>query len=111
MMVWIQRLLLGVAVGWVVCTQPVFALSLEEAKTKGLVGEKNTGYLGAVNPANPEAQALAEEINKKRRQAYQDIARRDGASMGTVESLAGEKAIEKTKPGNYVEGPSGWMKK
>lgn len=111
MMVWIQRLLLGVAVGCLVCTQPVFALSLEEAKTKGLVGEKSTGYLGAVDPANPEAQALAEEINKKRRQAYQDIARRDGASVSTVESLAGEKAIEKTRPGNYVEGPGGWMKK
>ncbi|OQW36049.1 MAG: hypothetical protein A4E20_08695 [Nitrospira sp. SG-bin2] len=110
-MVWIQKLLLGVAVGCLLCAQPVFALSLEEAKTKGLVGEKSTGYLGAVNPANPEAQALAEEINKKRRQAYQDIARRDGASVSAVESLAGEKAIEKTKPGNYVEGPGGWMKK
>jgi uncharacterized protein len=31
--------------------------------------------------------------------------------VNTVESLAGEKAIEKTKPGNYVEGPGGWMKK
>ncbi len=111
MMVWIPRILLGVAVGYLVCTQPVFALSLEEAKTKGLVGENSTGYLGAVNPANSEAQALAEEINKKRRQAYQDIARRDGASVSTVESLAGEKAIEKTKPGNYVQGPGGWMKK
>lgn len=111
MMVWIQKLLLGVAVGCLLCAQPVFALSLEEAKTKGLVGEKSTGYLGAVDPGNPEAQALAEEINKKRRQAYQDIARRDGASVSTVESLAGEKAIEKTKPGNYVEGPGGWMKK
>jgi uncharacterized protein YdbL (DUF1318 family) len=111
MMVWIQKLLLGVAVGCLLCAQPVFALSLEEAKTKGLVGEKSTGYLGAVNTANPEAQALAEEINKKRRQAYQDIARRDGASVSAVESLAGEKAIEKTKPGNYVEGPGGWMKK
>lgn len=111
MMVWIQKLLLGVVVGCLLCAQPVFALSLEEAKTKGLVGEKSTGYLGAVNPANPEAQALAEEINKKRRQAYQDIARRDGASVSAVESMAGEKAIEKTKPGNYVEGPGGWMKK
>jgi len=111
MVVWIQRLLSGVAVGCLVCTQPVFALSLEEAKTKGLVGEKSTGYLGVVDPANPDAQALADEINKKRRQAYQDIARRDAVSVSTVESLAGEKAIEKTKPGNYVEGPGGWIKK
>ncbi|NJN36204.1 MAG: YdbL family protein [Nitrospiraceae bacterium] len=66
MVVWIQRLLLSVVVGCLVCAQPVFALSLEEAKTKGLVGEKRTGYLGAVDSANQEAQALADEINKKR---------------------------------------------
>jgi len=28
-----------------------------------------------------------------------------------VETIAGEKAIQKTKPGNYVEGPGGWVKK
>lgn len=111
MVVWMQRFLLSVALGCLVCTQPAFALSLEEAKKHGLVGEKSTGYLGVVDPSNPDAQALADEINKKRRQAYQDIARRDGANVSTVESLAGEKAIEKTKPGNYVEGPGGWIKK
>jgi uncharacterized protein YdbL (DUF1318 family) len=91
--------------------QPLLALSLEEAKTQGLVGERNNGYLGLVDSGNREAQALANDINKKRRQAYQDISRRDGAKLSEVESLAGEKAIEKTKPGNYVEGPGGWVKK
>jgi uncharacterized protein YdbL (DUF1318 family) len=28
-----------------------------------------------------------------------------------VEILAGEKAIQNTKPGNFVEGPGGWIKK
>lgn len=87
------------------------ALSLEEAKANGLVGERANGYLGVVASGNTEAQALSNDINQKRRQAYQDIARREKTNLRTVEMLAGEKAIEKTKPGNFVEGPDGWIKK
>ena len=106
-----QGLVFCLTLGLLMIAQPSFALSLEEAKTQGLVGERNNGYLGLVNPGNREAQTLADDINKKRRRAYQDIARRDGAKLSTVESLAGEKAIEKTKRGNYVEGPGGWVQK
>ena len=88
-----------------------FGLSLEEAKTKGLVGEKASGYLGVVNPGSPEAQALAADVNEKRRQAYQDIAARNKTPLQSVEALAGEKAIQNTKPGHYVEGPGGWTRK
>lgn len=89
----------------------VFALSLDEAKAKGLVGEKSSGYLGAVNPSNAEALALIEDVNQKRRQAYEDIAKRNRTNVQAVESLAGEKAIQNTKPGHFVEGPGGWTKK
>jgi len=89
----------------------VFAISLEEAKAKGLVGEKPNGYLGTVNAVTPDVQALTNEVNQKRRQAYEDIARRNRTPLDAVETLAGEKAIQNTKPGNYVEGPGGWMKK
>ena len=92
-------------------TSSVFALSLDEAKAKGLVGEKSSGYLGAVNPSNAEALALIEDVNQKRRQAYEDIAKRNRTNVQAVESLAGEKAIQNTKPGNFVEGPGGWTKK
>lgn len=90
---------------------PVLALTLEEAKAKGLVGEKSNGYLGVVAEGHAEAQALVSDINHKRRQAYQEIANREKANLRAVETLAGEKAIEKTKPGNLVEGPGGWVKK
>lgn len=88
-----------------------FALSVDEAKTKGLVGEKANGYLGSVNPVNAEAQALIDDVNQKRRQAYEDIAKRNGTHVRAVETLAGEKAVQNTKPGNFVEGPGGWIKK
>lgn len=88
-----------------------FALSLDEAKAKGLVGERPNGYLGAVNPSNTEAQAVIADVNQKRRQAYEDIAKRNRTDLRSVETLAGEKAIQNTKPGNFVEGPGGWVKK
>jgi uncharacterized protein YdbL (DUF1318 family) len=50
-------------------------------------------------------------VNQKRRQAYEEIARRNRTQLEAVEALAGEKAIQNTKPGYFVEGPGGWMKK
>ena len=100
-----------VAILWIAGASSTFALSLDEAKTKGLVGEKLNGYLGAVNPSNAEAQALIEDVNQKRRQAYEDIAKRNRTTVKVVETLAGEKAVQNTKPGNFVEGPGGWIKR
>src|SRR4029079_6152358 len=102
--------------GWVVgpvilclaAVAPAFAMSVEEAKTKGLIGEKPNGYLGVVNPGSQEAQSLTNEVNEKRRRAYQEIAARNKTPLETVEALAGEKAIQNTKPGQFVEGPDGW---
>ena len=51
------------------------------------------------------------EVNKKRRQAYEDIAARNRTQLDAVEALAGEKAIQNTKPGHFVEGPGGWTRK
>jgi uncharacterized protein len=96
---------------WSTAPCSLFALSLEEAKSRGLVGEKVNGYLGVVNPGSQEAQSLTNEVNQKRRQAYQDIATRNRTQLETVETLAGEKAIQNTKPGQFVEGPAGWTKK
>lgn len=92
-------------------TFSAFALSLDEAKAKGLVGERPNGYLGTVTPSNAEAQGLIEDVNRKRRQAYEEIAKRNRTDIRAVETLAGEKAIQNTAPGNLIEGPGGWIKK
>lgn len=89
----------------------VFGISLEEAKAKGLVGEKANGYLGIVTSSGQDVQALTNDVNRKRRQAYEDIARRNKTPLDAVETLAGEKTIQNTQPGNYVEGSGGWVKK
>jgi uncharacterized protein YdbL (DUF1318 family) len=103
--------LVASALLWVTAVGFAFGLSLEEAKTKGLIGEKPNGYLGVVNPGSQEAQSLTNEVNEKRRRAYQEIAARNKTPLETVEALAGEKAIQNTKPGQFVEGPDGWTRK
>ena len=103
--------LVGAVILCMTAPGPIFALSVDEAKTKGLVGEKANGYLGVVNPGSQEAQTLTNEVNQKRRQAYEDIAARNRTPLETVETLAGEKAIQHTKPGHFVEGPAGWTRK
>ncbi len=87
------------------------ALDLKDAKSDGWVGEQFDGYLGVVK-TSPEVVALVDEINAKRRQAYQRIAQKNNLSLEQVALLAGEKAIEKTPAGQYVRGKEGsWQKK
>lgn len=105
----VPTLLLGVL--WL--PLPSWALTLEEAKTQGVVGEQPDGYLGVVQPgASAEVQALVDDVNQKRRQMYEEIARRNSTQVEAVEMLAGKTAIDNTRPGNFVRSPSGqWIKK
>ena len=105
----LPTLLLGVL--WL--PLPSWALTLDEAKTQGVVGEQPNGYLGVVQPGgSAEVQALVNDVNQKRRQMYEDIARRNSTKLDAVEMLAGKTAIDNTKPGNFVRRPSGqWVRK
>ncbi len=87
-----------------------FALSLNEAKQQGLVGEQVTGYLGAVKATNVST-ALVNDINAKRKAKYKEIAQRNGTGLASVEKLAGQKALEKTPSGQFINLGSGWRKK
>lgn len=87
------------------------ALSLDDAKGQGLVGEQPNGYLGVVK-ATPEAVELVADINGKRREAYERIARENGITLDQVSNLAGQKAIERSAAGTYVRTPDGqWVTK
>ena len=87
------------------------AMDLQTAKNQGLVGETAGGYLAAVQSATPEVTLLLEKINTERRKLYKKIAQKNGTPLQTVEQLAGEKAIGKSKPGHYVKPGSSWEKK
>jgi hypothetical protein len=89
------------------------AVTLDEAKQQGLVGEDASGYLEAV-VARPDkaVRDLVAEVNAKRRAEYERIADENGIDVADVEALAGKKAIEKTAPGHYVRLPGeDWRRK
>jgi uncharacterized protein YdbL (DUF1318 family) len=56
---------------------------------------------------------MVNEINRRRRGSYQEIANKTpGATLASVEKLAGEKLIRRTPSGQYVESAAGkWAKK
>lgn len=89
------------------------ALTLEEAKAQGFVGERPDGFVGIVDPKAPAAvRALVEEVNAKRRTAYQEIAHKNGVPFEAVAALAGKKLIEKTPPGQWVMDEKGqWVRR
>ncbi|GJL52347.1 MAG: hypothetical protein NPIRA01_35740 [Nitrospirales bacterium] len=90
-----------------------FAATLDEAKSQGFLGETVSGYLALVTPtAPPDMKALMNEINQKRKDKYQEIAKRNKTTLKAVETLAGKTALLKTEAGHYVQLPNGqWQKK
>ena len=79
----------------------VLADQLGDAKKAGSVGERPDGYLGVVDKsAGPEVKALVEEINQKRREKYDAIAKKRGTSVKAVAALAGAKLVENASPGD-----------
>ena len=87
--------------------------ALDNAKAAGYVGERTDGMLGLVKKDAPaDVKALIASVNAKRRESYASIAKKNGTTVAAVASLAGEKAIARTKPGNFIQDASGrWVKK
>lgn len=94
-------------------TSPALAISLNEAKAQGLVGERIDGFLGVV-PADAPAEVgqLVERINAERREKYEQLAAQRDIPVDAVAQIAGEKLIERAPSGQFIAGPDGrWRKK
>ena len=89
------------------------AITLQEAKSEGFVGEQRDGYVGIVNnSASAEIQMLLNDVNSQRRQRYQQIAQQNGLSVDQVAALAYERAVEATQAGHFFQNASGsWVRK
>jgi uncharacterized protein YdbL (DUF1318 family) len=72
-----------------------------------------TGYLGLVRQDAPaDVKALVTDVNGKRKERYEQIAKQQGVPLTEVEKVGGQTAIDKTSTGNYVMDSSGrWVKK
>ncbi|MTD39626.1 DUF1318 domain-containing protein [Erwinia sp. CPCC 100877] len=106
---YINALIGGLAL--LLASMSVSALTLDEARRQGRVGETLSGYLASIS-SDPESQALVDRINKERRQSYSALAKSHNVPMEEVARLAGQKLVSRPAPGEYVRGINGrWMKK
>ncbi|MCF8056483.1 MAG: YdbL family protein [Desulfocapsa sp.] len=106
-----QKIVTTVFLTLLLLCQPVYGLELQDAKAQGLVGETTTGYLAPVGTPDQTVSDLITSINSKRKQHYQEIAKKNNTSLQTVEQLAGQTAIGKTPAGQFIDDGTGWKKK
>lgn len=87
------------------------ALTLDEGRQQGRVGETFSGYI-APRTNDAQTQALVERVNQGRRAEYQRIARENGMKADDVAGIAGQKLVERASPEEYVRGINGkWFRK
>ncbi|MEM8817103.1 MAG: YdbL family protein [Pseudomonadota bacterium] len=93
--------------------QNAWAIDIDSAKSQGLVGEANTGYLAAVKqPVSAEVQALISDVNRKRRAQFERTAKSTGATVDQVRVRFYQLALQKTARGHYYQDGSGaWKRK
>lgn len=75
---------------------PAYALDLHSARDAGILVEKPTGYVAVAKPS-AEAEALADEVNAKRRAEYERISQKNGQPVDVVAKLAAIEIAKKAK--------------
>jgi hypothetical protein len=89
----------------------VLALTLDDARLQGRVGETLTGYLEPLKQ-DKETLALVKKINDARSESYQQLADSNNLPVDEVAKMAGQKLVSRAQPGEYVKGINGkWLKK
>ena len=103
----------AVAMTLLLLSPAAFAVTLQEAKEQGLVGERRDGYVGFVVSEVPaDVRALVQDVNNQRRARYQEIAQQNGITMEQVAAVAFERAVQATQSGHYIQDASGnWVRK
>ncbi|MEB5835621.1 YdbL family protein [Pantoea dispersa] len=88
-----------------------WALTLDQARQQGRVGETLSGYIAA-RQRDDETLALVKRINDGRSQQYQRVAQQNNLTTAEVARIAGEKLVNRAGSGEYVRGINGqWVQK
>jgi uncharacterized protein YdbL (DUF1318 family) len=105
--------LLTVLCLFLLASTTAFAMSLQEAKQQGLVGERNDGYIGyVVTPADSAVAAMVKNVNSKRRAKFADTAKKNNLQTEQVAQRFYQRAVVATAPGHYYQDAAGaWVKK
>lgn len=104
---------LAVALGGAGYAHAMQAMTADQLRASGVVGEQADGYLGIVGSAPANVRAGVDAVNIERRASYTSLA----ASRGTtIEEAAASTACEifarRVGPGQYYRLPDGvWRKR
>ncbi len=107
--------LLGL-MGMLLVAAPLAALTLDEARARGLVGETANGLLVPMNTGRgisaPTVRQLVDKVNRQRRQTYDNIARKRGTSVGAVQAIAADRLRGRLPQGAFYQNQQGrWVRK
>lgn len=107
-----KRILLGLCL-MILGSNVAFALSLHEAKARGLVGERKDGYVGyVVTPPDAEVKVIVKNVNGKRKARFSETAKSNKLETAQVAHRFYQRAVKATTKGNYYQDASGaWVKK
>ena len=87
------------------------ALTLNDARAQGRVGETLSGYIAPIQQ-DAETLALVNRINAACTESYQKLADSNNLPVDEVAKMAGQKLVARAQPGEYVKGINGkWLKK
>ena len=99
---------MAVAMGGTAYAMMLQAMSSEQLRATGVVGEQADGYLGIAGSASAEIRASVDAINIQRRASYTKLAAQKGS---TIEEAAASTACEifstRIQPGQYYRLPDG----
>ncbi|MBB1199400.1 DUF1318 domain-containing protein [Enterobacteriaceae bacterium 89] len=106
-----KKLLTMIVLSLGLLSQSAMALTLEEARAQGRVGETLSGYLAPIKQ-DKETLALVKSINDARSESYQQLADSNNIPVDEVAKMAGQKLVSRAQPGEYVKGINGkWLQK
>ncbi|EOV8088530.1 YdbL family protein [Providencia rettgeri] len=107
-----SRIIKVLALCSLLTTFQAVAITVDEAKETGLLGETLSGYLAPINTNNQEATKLAVQINQEREKRYSEIAAKNNLKTNDVARIAGQKLVERANSGEFVRGINGqWLQK
>jgi len=103
--------LAAVLVSALLSLSPAYALTLDQAKSQGAIGEMSTGYVGYPSAPSAAVRQLGDGVNLRRKASYGKIAADQATSLSAVEKLAGQKLVQQAPAGQFVHDGSGWRRK
>ncbi len=104
-----SRILAVLSLVFALTALPAFAADLHSARAAGQIGEKADGFVTALDPS---VQALADEVNAKRRVQYAEIAAKKGQTIEVVGAVfAGTIAAGLEKGAKYQGADGSWKTK